>query len=73
MTEKLYMVLATYQNSIRNNIEVVDYNLTKEQAESLKTDLNLEQENGEIDEDWLIDVSIHGDLEIKIMEQNERM
>lgn len=69
---KLYMIVAGYQNSIRNNFELVDFNLSKEQAENIKRNLVFSQKFDEIDEDWLIDEE-NGDLCIKIIEQAERI
>jgi len=67
--EKLYMIIGTYKNSIRNNLEIVDYNLTYEQAQEIVKDLTEQHANGEIEggEDWELDE------DLKIIEQNERI
>ena len=72
MKENLYMVIASYQNSIRNNLEIVDYNLTFDEAADLVIKLQEEQENNEIDEDWLID-DICGETSLQIVRQGERI
>lgn len=67
MKENLYMVIASYQNSIRNNLEIVDYNLTLDEAKKLSNKLEEEQEDDEIDEDLLADGGF------KIVKQGERI
>lgn len=70
--ESLYMVIASYQNSIRNNLEIVDYNLTLDEAQDLETTLRLEQENNQVNEDWLID-DVNSRDGIRIVKQGERI
>lgn len=72
MKENLYMVIASYQNSIRNNLEIVDFNLTLDEAKDLETTLRLEQENNQVDEDWLID-DICDKTSLQIVKQGERI
>lgn len=67
----LYMVVASYQNSIRNNLEIVDYNLTLQEAQTLKRELVSNHENGEVDEDNLIEDTTYGEPNINIVGQCE--
>lgn len=72
-TEPLYMLVGSYENSIRNNLEIIDYNLDKETAESMKADLILQQNTGDTPEDWLLDTNVRGELDIKIVQQTEEL
>lgn len=71
--EPLYMLVGSYENSIRNNLEIIDYNLTKREAEAMKTDLIMQQNYGETQEEWLLDTNVHGELDIKIVKQTEEL
>lgn len=72
-TEPKYMLIGTYENSIRNNLEIIDYNLTKREAEAMKTDLIMQQNFGETQEEWLLDTNVRGELDIKIVQQTEEL
>lgn len=72
-TEPKYMLVGSYENSIRNNLEIIDYNLDKETAEAMKADLILQQNSGETPEDWLLDTNVRGELDIKIVQQTEEL
>lgn len=71
--EPLYMLVGSYENSIRNNLEIIDYNLTKREAEAMKTDLIMQQNYGETQEEWLLDTNVRGELDIKIVKQTEEL
>jgi hypothetical protein len=72
-TEPKYMLVGSYENSIRNNLEIIDYNLTKREAEAMKTDLIMQQNFGETQEEWLLDTNVRGELDIKIVQQTEEL
>lgn len=55
MENKTYAVIASFKNCMRNNVEIVDYNLTLEQAENLKSQI---LELSDIDEDWELETSV---------------
>lgn len=60
----LYMVIASFRNAIRNNLEIVDYNLTLREAEQVRDKLS-----ELVDEDWQLD----DDFKIRIVEQGEEI
>lgn len=72
-TEPMYMLVGSYENSIRNNLEIIDYNLTKREAEAMKTDLIMQQNFGDTQEEWLLDTNVRGELDIKIVQQTEEL
>lgn len=72
-TEPKYMLVGSYENSIRNNLEIIDYNLDKETAEAMKVDLIMQQSMGDTPEDWLLDTNVRGELDIKIVKQTEEL
>lgn len=70
--KELYMVVATYEISTRANLEIVDYNLSKDEAETLVSDLRLAQAHNEVEEYWLID-DIESKTGLRIVKQGERI
>lgn len=68
--EKCYMVIGAYKNSIRDNLEIIDYDLTYEQAQKIVKDLTEQHASGNIEggDDWELDIGY-----LKIFEQKERI
>lgn len=53
--QELYMVLAAYEHSYRENLEVVSYNLTKLQATQLRKRLIMKSDDPDTDNDEKLD------------------
>lgn len=70
--EKIYMLVACFVKSIRNNLEIVDYNLTYSEAKMLMANYK-KQSRKETGSDWELDLMTDGEIAIKIVEQKERM
>ena len=70
--EKIYMLVACFVKSIRNNLEIVDYNLTYAEAKMLLENYK-KQSRKETGSDWELDLMTDGEIAIKIVEQKERM
>lgn len=71
--EKLFMVVASYVNSFRNNLEIVDFNLTKKEADDLFLQITREQAHITSDDDEKIELTAHGTYALYVFEQKERM
>ena len=70
MTKDLYMVIASFKNVTRNNWEIVDFNLSKKEADALVSDIQWAHRHKDVDEDWIIEDN--GDM-IKIVKQGEEI
>lgn len=70
MTKDLYMVIVSFENGIRNNWEIVDFNLSKKEAEAVVSDMQWAQRHDDLDEDWRIEDN--GDM-IKIVKQGQEI
>lgn len=54
---EFYMVIACFRNSIRDNLEIVDYNLSFDDAQDLALNIQYPKPNSPFnDEDWELDV-----------------
>lgn len=72
--EKLFMVVANYVNSFRNNLEIVDFNLTKEEADNLFLTIHRKQAHiTSDDDDEKIELTAQGTYALYVFEQKERM
>lgn len=71
--EKLFMVVANYVNSFRNNLEIVDFNLTKEEADNLFLTIHRKQAHLTSDDDEKIELTAQGTYALYVFEQKERM
>ena len=72
--EKLFMVVASYVNSFRNNLEIVDFNLTKKEADNLFLAIKREQAHiTSYDDDEKIELTAQGSYALYVFEQKERM
>lgn len=67
-TQPLYMVVASFSNSIRDNLEIVDYNLTFDEANEIAVDLAMHDKIYD-NEDWELDKSTGA----KIIQQATRI
>ena len=75
MSKNLYMIIGIYKNSIRNNLEIIDYNLELSEAQDQVTTLRSQHAENNIDggEDWELDTKINGDLAVYIVIQQNRL
>ena len=71
--EKLFMVVASYVNSFRNNLEIVDFNLKKKEADNLFLAITREQAHITSSDDEKIELTAQGTYALYVFEQKERM
>ena len=70
MIKDFYMVIASFENAIRDNWEIVDFNLSKKEAEALVSDIQWAHGHKDVEEDWTIEDN--GGM-IKIVKQGEEI
>lgn len=74
MSRDLYMIIGNYKNSIRNNLEIIDYNLELSEAQDQIATLRSQHAENNIDnEDWELDTKVNGDLAVFIVKQQNKL
>lgn len=75
MSKDLYMLVGSYKNSIRNNLEIIDYNIELSEAQDQVATLKSQHAENNIDggEDWELDTKVNGDLAVSIVKQQRKL
>lgn len=68
--EKRYMVIACFVSSIRDNWEIIDFNLTMDEAKRVMSIYKARSSKGPTS-GWTLDLMADGYSAIKIIEQSE--